>query len=266
MKELLQTIFKTTEDRLKNPFIGAFTTSWLVFNWNAILYLLFSKKDIEEKIRYIENNLSHEGTAIWLPLLSAFLYTLLLPYLNLLIDEVLNYSVVRSEKNIIRKKTNNIENQKLLAIEEIKLEDTKTEYREKRQQNNLIEELQKKVIQYEDEIKTNRDSYNQATDEFRSVLQKLEEEKANLLVSYENRLNDLSKEKDSTIEELQKTISSFSKESKIIYSFSNGQDLYESKDGTRTIYINKNNRSVYSEEEFQDFIKAYTLNKYIESI
>ena len=56
MKEFLQTIFKTSEERIKNPIIGSFFTSWLIFNWKPILFFIFTNKTVEEKIIYIENN------------------------------------------------------------------------------------------------------------------------------------------------------------------------------------------------------------------
>ncbi len=53
MKEFLQSIFKTTEERVKNPFIGAFMASWVVFNWKPLAFFIFAGKKIEEKINYI---------------------------------------------------------------------------------------------------------------------------------------------------------------------------------------------------------------------
>jgi hypothetical protein len=54
MKEFLQSIFKSTQERIKNPFVGAFMTSWVLFNWKPILFLVFSVTSIEYKILYMK--------------------------------------------------------------------------------------------------------------------------------------------------------------------------------------------------------------------
>ena len=121
MKEFLQTIFKTSEERIKNPIIGSFFTSWLIFNWKPILFFIFTNKTVEEKIIYIENNYSRSWNLLWYPLISTFIYLIILPYINLTIEFLLNYSQTKRTDLSIAKQKLNIESQKQLAIEEVKL-------------------------------------------------------------------------------------------------------------------------------------------------
>lgn len=149
MKDLLTTFFKTSEERIKNPFIGAFMTSWIIFNWKSIIFIIFSSKNVEEKIAFIDKHFSNIENILWLPLISAFFYILILPYLNLIIDQLLKYSQSKRAIFIIEKQKLTIENQKQLAIEEIKLEEAKTEFRERNTHNKLVEDLQKKISDLE---------------------------------------------------------------------------------------------------------------------
>jgi hypothetical protein len=119
MKEFLQTIFKTSEERIKNPIIGSFFTSWLIFNWKPILFFIFTNKTVEEKIIYIENNYSSSWNLLWHPLISTFICLIILPYINLTIEFLLNYSQTKRTDLSIAKQKLNIESQKQLAIEEV---------------------------------------------------------------------------------------------------------------------------------------------------
>ena len=119
MKEFLQTIFKTSEERIKNPIIGSFFTSWLIFNWKPILFFIFTNKTVEEKIIYIENNYSSSWNLLCHPLISTFICLIILPYINLTIEFLLNYSQTKRTDLSIAKQKLNIESQKQLAIEEV---------------------------------------------------------------------------------------------------------------------------------------------------
>lgn len=44
MKDIFLSVFKTSEERLKNPFIGTFILSFIAFNWKAIFVLFVSEK------------------------------------------------------------------------------------------------------------------------------------------------------------------------------------------------------------------------------
>ena len=298
MKELLQTFFKTTEDRLKNPFIGAFITSWLVFNWKSILFLTLSSKTIEGKILYVDENMSNRWSAIVFPLLSAIFYTLILPYINLGIDEAVKFSKLKRENDLLDQKKKNIVNEKMIAIEEINLEEAKTEYRGRHKQNNLLEELQSKIAKYEQDIENSRLIHTQRIDELngeiqsnqeafdkryndilkenqeilmsdldrRKVISSLENDNQKLQKNVENNFNKLQvattenesmrnivKEMDINIFELSQQlelVKAKNKSKRVVYKFSNGIEVFESKNNDMKVYIDKNNSKVYTQDEF----------------
>lgn len=202
MKELLQSVFRTTEERVKNPFIGAFITSWVLFNWKPILFILFSAKNIEEKITFINENFSDLKLLIWFPLLAVFFYILLLPYLNLLFDILLKYSLFKRNEIVINKQKQIIDNQKQIAIEEIKLEEAKTEYRERNTHNKLVEDLQKRNIDLESEFNKEKELSRAFIEGLRNELKDREKKMKEEFTYFEKRYSESQK----IISELNKKI------------------------------------------------------------
>lgn len=149
MKELLTTFFETSKERIKNPLIGAFIFSWIAFNWRPILILLFSEKQIEGKLTLIGAEYSSINHALWFPLLAALFYVVILPYFSWLLEFALKKAVEGRGKNLIEQQKNNIIDKQILAIEEIKLEDIKANYREKADLNRHLEDLMFEVNEKE---------------------------------------------------------------------------------------------------------------------
>ncbi|AGC78397.1 hypothetical protein LX97_02727 [Nonlabens dokdonensis] len=79
--EIVNNILTTTSDRLKNPFIGSFLISWIVFNWKTISYFIFSNDIIKEKIIFIDENYVSWWSNLIIPLLVATFYLVALPFL-----------------------------------------------------------------------------------------------------------------------------------------------------------------------------------------
>ena len=83
IKELFQSIFDSSNERIKNPFIGSYITAFILYNWRAIFLLVFSNATIEDKIVVINHEYCTLSAILW-PLSIAFFYILILPYLNLI--------------------------------------------------------------------------------------------------------------------------------------------------------------------------------------
>lgn len=142
MKEFLQTILKSTEDRIKNPFIGTFITSWIIFNWKPIIFIIFSDKDIEGKINYIKDNYSDIWSYLWLPLISAIFYIAILPYISFVFEYLTKFSHGLRNKVNLEARNAALELQIGVAQNEIKLEEEKTTFRERNNHNLMVESLQ----------------------------------------------------------------------------------------------------------------------------
>ncbi|ACY52826.1 TPA: hypothetical protein KD853_001953 [Vibrio parahaemolyticus] len=50
MKEVLSSILEHTKDRIRQPFLGAYSLSLMMYNWDVIYYLFWAKGDVEVKI------------------------------------------------------------------------------------------------------------------------------------------------------------------------------------------------------------------------
>lgn len=153
MKDLLNTLKETTKERIKNPFIGTYIFSFIIVNWKPILFLFFSDLKIEEKITFIEVKYTSLSYNFIVPLVISLIYTILLPYFMLLIEEILKKSINGRKKNQVQQLFIDIKNQQSLAIEESKLEDIKANYREKADLNSKIEKMKDINSEYEEIIK-----------------------------------------------------------------------------------------------------------------
>ena len=56
MKEFINSIFESSKERLKNPFVSAFLLAWIGFNWRPISYLFYSVDKISQRIEYIDEH------------------------------------------------------------------------------------------------------------------------------------------------------------------------------------------------------------------
>ena len=274
MKELLKSFLKTTEERIKNPFIGSFITSWILFNWKPILYLIFSSKDIEQKILYIETTFTIIWCLLIFPLLSAIFYVLILPYLNLLFDWLLRYSSLKKNISLIDKQKQIIQNQKELAIEEIKLEEAKTEFRERKTHNKLLEELQLKNTINEELLELEKNTNQKIIEELKRELKKREDMTLSELKNSEKRynqsrlemnaLNDKLFEKDNELQKFKSMLNNenYSKNRGSIISFENDIELIESFEGNKIIYSDNKTKRIYTEKEVNELMKNYQYKKY----
>jgi hypothetical protein len=76
----LSEIPQSIKDRLSAPLFGSFFISWIAFNWETVLILLFSNKVIEAKIyTFQQTGLS---TGLYLPLIFGTVISLLYPAIS----------------------------------------------------------------------------------------------------------------------------------------------------------------------------------------
>ncbi|GEM_PF-2312389 len=179
MKEFLQTLFKSTEDRIKNPFIGTFITSWVIFNWKPILYLIFSDENIRDRITYITTCYSNVWCYFLLPLFSAIFYIAILPYVNWGFEYLVSFSLEGRNNVSLKSRNENLKMQIKLAQNEILFEEEKTTFRERNTHNNLVETLQKQVesleLRLDESTKKNIEIATRYANDKKSAQDKLDE-------------------------------------------------------------------------------------------
>lgn len=116
MIEIIKDLLKTSSSRIKNPIFSSFLISFLIYNWKAVLILLFSNCDIEAKISNIESYYSSFGN-ISVPIIMSLLYITLIPYINNFFDYVLKPS--KNRKNEYLKNS---------IIEDLKIKKERAKY------------------------------------------------------------------------------------------------------------------------------------------
>ena len=276
MKEFLQSIFKSTAERIRNPFVGSFMTSWILFNWKPILFIVLSSQKIEDKIRYVEKEYTNYLLIIWFPLAAAIFYILVLPYLNLLFDEILKYSLLKRNILTIGKQKQIIDNQKQLAIEEIKLEEAKTEFRERNTHNKLVEDLQNKSKSLENEFQLERERNQILVEQSKNELSKREKLANEEVRNFEKRylesreeimeLNNKIFEKDRQLQDFkmhigEQELNNIERPSKNTLIFKNGLKIIERFDGNNVIYFNDETQERYSEKEVSLLMEKYEFER-----
>lgn len=88
-------------ERLSNPLLGPFTALWFVWNWRMVSVLLFSPKDIESRIEYIDANYIHIMDIFVYPLLLAISFALVAPWVGLLVQIVQRFPTISREKHAL---------------------------------------------------------------------------------------------------------------------------------------------------------------------
>ncbi|TKD54390.1 hypothetical protein [Flavobacterium sp. ASW18X] len=145
MRELLNTFLDTTKERIKNPFIGAFIFSFVAFNWKPIFVILFASQTIQEKIEIVESEYTGLLYNLWLPILFALFYVLILPYIMWLFDRIASKAVVGRKENVLEQQLFDLRSKQRLAEQESRLEDIRASFRETADLNKKIDILSTQI-------------------------------------------------------------------------------------------------------------------------
>ncbi|MGR6861591.1 hypothetical protein ACU5EH_15475 [Aliivibrio salmonicida] len=80
---------KENQVKLNSPVVGAFISSWILFNWDRFLLLFWGEGKVPERLKQFQENANFEDLQLWLwPLLIALVYVFGLPYLNILTQKI----------------------------------------------------------------------------------------------------------------------------------------------------------------------------------
>lgn len=87
IRDIFSAFRQTSLERIKSPFLGAFVFSWVAFNWQAILILIFSDRTIEKRL--VSINESYDiGSFLLGPICTSILISFLLPQINKLVTRI----------------------------------------------------------------------------------------------------------------------------------------------------------------------------------
>ena len=148
-KEVLDTgkgLVETTKDRFKNSFIASLIISSIFLIWEPLLILIFSDKNIEERILYIKSVFHHEWYYYLIPLGVALIYVFVIPFLIWQLGRLSTKALI----GIIDNNRKPIEHE---LIADINFQDRKRELTNRENTNKEIENLKSEIAYRQDQIK-----------------------------------------------------------------------------------------------------------------
>ncbi|MEN4214132.1 hypothetical protein [Serratia marcescens] len=151
IKDILSAFRQSSIERIKNPFVGAFVFSWLGFNWQVLAIILFSKKDVIERIDYIKDHYD-VGHFILAPALTTIVICIILPLANKAFTKFQSKPIRETTDILMQSKIDIAENQ--LKIADIEARKKLAIKREERNIEEGIESIKKEI---KNEIEKNRE-------------------------------------------------------------------------------------------------------------
>lgn len=106
--ENIKEILNNIKDRLSNPLIFSFLLSWLIYNWEITVALVwYDKSQISAEgcksiFEFIQYKLDNRYGSTFLPVIIAFIYTLGFPYLKYVINILNSKALEWGKKNEIK--------------------------------------------------------------------------------------------------------------------------------------------------------------------
>jgi hypothetical protein len=160
-KDIFSAFRQNSLERMKSPFLGAFTFCWLGFNWQSLAILFFSKKTVEDRITYITTH--HDmGAFILGPIITTILICLLLPHATKLIIRFQSKPISEAIQTTMDEKIALAEKQ--LEIADI---ESRKKLSDKREERNIEEGIKK--------IKSDAENIEEQNNQLRNKVKILEQ-------------------------------------------------------------------------------------------
>ncbi|MEO1616969.1 MAG: hypothetical protein AAFV88_14025 [Planctomycetota bacterium] len=144
MKEIADIIRTTLTDRIRNRFPGAYLISWLLWNAKCIYRLFFGAEEIDQRI----DNFQLGALGYIVPVLLAFLYLAMSPWLSHAVDLVQSHGIRARKKRRKEQKLTDLK-------DEIELEQRRSELEQDRLKTDILRNVREEVS---DEVKKHLES------------------------------------------------------------------------------------------------------------
>jgi hypothetical protein len=135
MKEVLNSIYDTYKDRLKNPFFRSFLFSWIAFNWKPLSIIIVSKDSIYHRIEVIETCYDPNWYNLIIPLAIAIAYILVLPYIMWGLDYLTKTAIISRRDIAINIQIEKQKSSRKMILDKIDIEENMKEFLEKSEAN-----------------------------------------------------------------------------------------------------------------------------------
>lgn len=147
-------------ERFKNPYIIAFCISWVVCNWKPIVFFIFSKGNVEYKIKVISKHYSDICNYFWWPLGLSLFFLFLIPYLNQANEWFIRKAIRKRADYVKQQIVDKIRRDTHIAQELEKKEKAIKAARESEQHNELVDSLNNTIKSLNDTIHEERIKHN----------------------------------------------------------------------------------------------------------
>lgn len=139
-------------DRFKNPYITAFSISWIACNWKPIAFFALSKGNVEYKIRQISLHYTDIWHYLWWPILLSLFFLFIIPYLNLGSEWFVKRSVKKRADYIKDQIVDKINRDKHIAIANYNQQKAVRELKEGEDHDNFIEKIETQLTEVKYEL------------------------------------------------------------------------------------------------------------------
>lgn len=114
LKDIFQSVYDNYRDRVKNPLIGSFIITYLIFNWRSLAILFYSDWPIHCRIEWIDGKYFTWENFL-LPLSISLFYVLILPYINIAFEILLKKHEDHRDEKSKKNRISNLEQRKYEA-------------------------------------------------------------------------------------------------------------------------------------------------------
>lgn len=161
LKTNLININNEFKNKLKLPIFITYSIVLIIFNWDILFYLGFENDIALKKIQYVKLNfITQNFERIWKPILYALTYSILFPFLQVLINQIVQV-FKRYNNKIIRKEE--LDN----AIHNFNVQQQLTGQQSLQQLQNRIDQL---ILEKDQLISTNKDLIEQLKNDSNELL------------------------------------------------------------------------------------------------
>lgn len=191
MKDLIESVISSLNERVSKPFAGAYILSWLIVNYKTILILTLSDEKIMDRLITLENESHSYFLMFGLPAVLASFYIIISPFINLFFAEKVGKPHVKSKVLVVNQlteiaqaKLGMVEAETQLEVKRLELEKNRKsiEFEGKLQGLELddretLKKLNQKILESE-----RRDNESQLlADETKARKEKVKEEERELI-------------------------------------------------------------------------------------
>lgn len=242
-------------DRFKNPYITAFSISWIVCNWKPIAFFIFSKGNVEYKINHISKHYTDSLYYFWWPLSLSLFFLFVVPYLNQVNEWFVGKAIKKRADYVKKQIVDKIIRDTEISQELDKKEKAIKQARESELHNDLVDSLNDTIKNLNETIHEERIQHN---DSINKQILKNNEEREIEIKSLQNLY-------DSQIENLKTQIKEIDSSKNSIYE--ENVKLQSSLDECRKFSIEKDQQINYLKDSIENSTEhIFTLNNNINNL